>query len=172
MNNMKPLRLKDLPSIDETNEKFAQKEENLKRIGCKNANELVRLKNQVAMNFISENFELLEYRDKELANRTLRKSINWGVACLAFPTLINIGLARLTKDAIYDMHYLVRFTFRFSFYAIPIFFWTDYTFGAYAQISLYLCEKYVDRIDTYQKFKDPKVINPFIQEEQELIKNS
>jgi hypothetical protein len=159
MNNMKPLRLKDLPSIDETNEKFAQKEENLKRIGCKNANELVRLKNQVAMNFISENFELLEYRDKELANRTLRKSIN-------------IGLARLTKDAIYDMHYLVRFTFRFSFYAIPIFFWTDYTFGAYAQISLYLCEKYVDRIDTYQKFKDPKVINPFIQEEQELIKNS
>ncbi len=164
------LRLRDLPSIDETKEKFLQRENNLKRIGYENASEIVKLKNNVAMNFITENFEMLEFKDKQLANKTLKSCVNWGVACLVFPSIANLMLTRFAYDRIFNLHFLIRSTIRLSFFAYPIYFWTHYAFGAYARISLYLCEKYVDRVELYQELKDAKIINPYLSQENELLK--
>jgi hypothetical protein len=168
--NGPPLRLRDLPSIDETRDKFLQRENNLKRIGYKNAAEIIKLKNNVTLNFISENFEMLEYKDKELTNWTLRNCVHWGIACLVFPSIGNLMLTRLAADRIFNLHFMVRMTIRLSFYAFPLFFWTDYAFGAYARITLYLCDKYVDRVEVYEKLKDPKIINPYLPQEQLLKK--
>lgn len=160
-NDEKTLRLRDLPSIHEVEERFEQKRSNLRRIGVENAEEVVRLRNYVALKFVFKNFELVERKDRELAYGTMRKAWYWGAGVLVVPSLINFRLGKLTGDRIYGMHYLVRGSFRISFYAFPLFFWVDYFVGAYAKICLYLADKYADRVEVYMKLKDPKILNPY-----------
>ena len=167
-----PLKLSDLPTIEQVEERFEQKRNNMKRVGFGNAAELVKAKNNVALNFLYENFDLLEKRDKELAHKTLRRAVQSGAVIAVVPTLLNIGLGKLTKGRIYEMNTLFRFNLRLSFYAFPLFFWTDYFFGAYAQISMYLVDKYVDRVDMYLKLKDPAVMNPYLEQDALLSKPS
>lgn len=163
--NTGPLKLSDLPTIEEVEERFEQRRNNLRRIGFGNAEEIVKLKNNVTLNFLHEKFELLERKDKELAHKTLRKAVQWGLFIAVVPTLINLRLGKLTNGRIYEMNTLFRFNLRLSFYAFPLFFWTDYFFGAHARISLYLVDKYEDRVDMFLKVKDPKVINPYLEQD-------
>lgn len=159
--NEKTLRLSDLPSIQEFEERFEQKRNNLRRIGAKNPEEIVKMRNNVALNFVFQNFEMIERRDKELAHRMVRNAVYWGAGIVVVPSLINFRLGKLTRDRIYGMHFMVRTSFRISFYAFPLFFWVEYFFGAYARVSLYLADKYVDRVEDYMKIKDPKILNPY-----------
>ena len=61
----------------------------------------------------------------------------------------------------------MRFNFRFSIFLVPLFFYSDYCFASYTQRSLYLMDKYVERVHQYIEKLDPTIMNPYLSEEDE-----
>jgi hypothetical protein len=165
MGSKEKLSLNDLPTIDELKERFKNREENLKRMGSKNAEEVSKGKNAVTYNFIIGNFPMLEMKDKELVGKLGKNLIRYGVLSIFAPSIINIGLAKMTQNRIYNLHSITRFSFRLAIYVVPIFLYTDYAFAAYTRSSMYLTDKYADRVELFMKIGDPKIINPKFEEE-------
>jgi hypothetical protein len=160
MDSKEKLRLKDLPTIDELRERFEAREKNLRRHGVQNSTELLKSKNAVAYQFVFENLPLLESKDQELVNQLGKNMFRYGFLSITLPTIINIGLARMTQNRIYDLHYLMRWSFRLAIYVTPIFLYTDYLFGSYTRVSMYLTDKYSDRVELFLKVGDVRIINP------------
>ncbi|OMJ78534.1 hypothetical protein SteCoe_21639 [Stentor coeruleus] len=164
MGSKQKLTLNDLPTIDELKERFSHRERILSKQHPENSLELLKYKNSITRQFVFEEFEMLEFRDKELVNDIASKVVYYGLASVLIPTFLNITLARFTKNRIYDLHYMMRFSLRLAIYVTPLFLFTDYAFGAYTQISMYLIDKYGERVELYQKIPDPRIINPYFKE--------
>jgi hypothetical protein len=154
---------KDLPTVDEMLERYKRKEALLKSTG--NASEILKEKNTFTYNFISDNFEMIERQDKDLVTgtfKTVAKSVFFG---LLIPAGINIGLGKITNNRIFELHGFVRFNLRLSLFVVPIYFISDYALSSYIRISMYLIEKYSNRIEEYQQKGDPRIINPYFDQE-------
>lgn len=164
MGDKQKLTLNDLPTIDELKERFSHRERILAKQYPGKSLEILKYKNAITHQFVFEEFEMLEFRDKELVNGIARKVVQYGLISVLLPTALNITLARITKNRIYDLHYMMRFSLRLAIYVTPLFLFTDYAFGAYTQISMYLVDKYSERVELYHKIPDPRVIDPYFKE--------
>ena len=105
MENSKALKLSDLPTIEELQQRFRQRERTLSfQLGSEEAKKEIKSKNTFAYQFIMNNFHQIEKKDKILVNQTAKNVIRYGVLAISTPLILNISLARLTKNKIFDMH--------------------------------------------------------------------
>ncbi|OMJ83512.1 hypothetical protein SteCoe_15544 [Stentor coeruleus] len=167
MGDKQKLTLKDLPTIDELKERFSNREKALAIEHPEKSMEILKYKNAVTHQFIFEEFDMLEFQDRELVNGVAKNAVQYGLLSIIFPSALNISIARLTDNRIYNLHYMKRFSLRLGIYAVPILLAINYTLGAYTQMSMYLVDKYNERVELYHQFPDPSVINPYFKEEEE-----
>ena len=166
MDNKDIVTINDLPTIEELEKRF---ERRLNAIDKRKGNpiEIMKYRNSFAFQFFSENFEMLESRDKNIITKTTRKLVQYGFFAFVVPTAINISLAKMTSDRIFNLPYIMRFSLRLGIFTVPLFFYSDYAFNRYTQVSMYLTDKYLERIERFSRVGDPKIINPYLEQELE-----
>ena len=84
----------------------------------------------------------------------------WNLAALSLAVGSNLSLRPITRDRIFDWHWIFRFGIRGTLFGIPLG-WSLYkTFDFYSRCSMYLEDKYGDRVMRFANTGDPKSINP------------
>ena len=156
------ITLDDVPTIEIFNSRFRAREYK------QDPSQDIRVRIAGAYKFLTMNFNMIERRDKEFIENTSRGVFKLGLFSIIVPSLINIGLGRLTNNSIFDMHYLVRFGIRSTIFAVPILFTVNHGMNVYTRSTMYLTDKYLERIESYSKLGDPTIINPFLEEENNI----
>ena len=116
--------------------------------------------------FLFQNYSLIEDYDKKLINNYLMSTCRLGLLSLAFSAFFNIKLGPLTKNYIFNLPRPLRFMIRTTAWILPLAAVSFYSSNDYNKISMYLVDKYIDRIGLFIKIGDPRIINPFLEEEQ------
>lgn len=165
--NKQRLVINDLPTIDELQSRFKVREESLIGKVRESPEKIMKLRTARAYQFIFENFLMMERQDKELVNNAAKKVVQYSTFGLIGAVFLNIGLAGITKNRIFSLPWPVRFGVRSSIFMFPFFFITDYSFATYTRITMYLTDKYLERSERFVQIGDPKILNPFRDEEEE-----
>ncbi|OMJ96342.1 hypothetical protein SteCoe_80 [Stentor coeruleus] len=159
------LKIDDLPPVEEILKRHLNRQMALA------ANEpdpasAIHSRVSIVFGFLFQNFNLMEKKDRYLATNTLRQFGQYGLLAFLSPLYLNIKLGKITFGKIFDLPKPLRFTIRTTIYVLPIALYWKYTFDSYNRISYYLADKYMDRIQLFMKFNDPKIMNPNIEIEE------
>ncbi|CAG9333897.1 unnamed protein product [Blepharisma stoltei] len=157
----------DIPSLNELIDKNVQKAHKLARIGktAMEINSILETKSSIVKNCLFKNFVYLEDSDKMLIDNACYRYLAIGIGTLSFSIGVNLGLGRITKGKIYNYNRLWRWGFRTILLTAPLLVFSDYAYSAYTRVSLYLEDKYSERVKEYMKTEDPLSLNPkFYQE--------
>ena len=161
------LIINDLPTIDELQRRFKQREELLRGKVRENPEEIMKLRKNMTYQFVTENFLMLELKDKELVNTSAKNIVKYFSFVGIGIVFLNIKLAGITRNRIFSKPWPIRFGIRSAIVLIPMFFIFDNVFATYTRLSMYLIDKYLERCESFMRIGDPKIINPFRDEEVE-----
>jgi hypothetical protein len=160
------LRLEDLPTLEQIQENQL-KRQMLLRKRTPNAEQILAEKLALSYQFLFQNFPLLESQDRDLVSVTSRKLGKLGFVSFVTPILLNIGLGKMTGGYFFELPRFLRIGIRFSIYAAPVYLFGMYARSCYEHVSLYMVDKYMDRIEIFMKYGDPKIINPYFEDEEQ-----
>ena len=115
--------------------------------------------------FLFQRLDYLELKDQKLVNRTFKRICQYGVGALLSSCFLNISLAKITRNYIFELPRFVRFSVRTVLFVVPLSLYSQYAYQSYYRVSLYLLDKYMERIELFMVLGDPKIINPFLEQE-------
>mmetsp|Transcript_358 Transcript_358/g.625 ORF Transcript_358/g.625 Transcript_358/m.625 type:complete len:172 (+) Transcript_358:483-998(+) len=159
----------DIPSTEELTDKILRRGQKLMEMGKSPqeiAHHLESRSNQTRQ-FLMSNFELLETNDKLILEKTGKRLLRINLLSLIPAVGLNIGMGKLTRGRIFDLPFFLRFAIRTSVFFGPFVYSFKYSYDNYTRLSLYLEDKYADRISMFMRTGDPTTINPYFDEEQQ-----
>lgn len=159
------LKVSDLPPVEEIIQRHFNRQAALAQ---DEPDPAVAIQSRVSMvfNFLFQNFNLMEKKDRYLVTSTLRQLGQFGFLTFFSPIYLNIKLGKITFGRIFDLPKPLRFGIRTAIYGVPLALYWKYTSDSYNRISYYLADKYMERIQLFMKFSDPKIMNPNIEIEE------
>jgi hypothetical protein len=110
--------------------------------------------------FLMQNFELIEKRDKDVIHKATKHYARMNIGAVVGGLVANIAMRPLTNGRIFDWHVAARFGIRSSLFAVPLGFTLFHSWHYYTRLSLYIEDKYGDRIAKFMRTGDPSTINP------------
>ena len=158
------LGLKDIPTLEELQSRFANRERFLTG-KTDDPSKVMRARSEMAYRFIYENMGMLEQKDVGLVSTAGRKISQVAFGALAAATLSNIYLGKITGNRIFDLNFALRASTRAVLFVVPFSFASDYGFRTYTRVTMYLTDKYLERVEKFMKVGDPRIINPFLEVE-------
>ena len=157
----KRLTIDDIPKVEYYQEKY-QAKKNLLIGKVQNPDLELQAKSGHAMNFLFYNFWLLEKQDYNLVSGLIKR------AALYYLGIFTIYISTITRGYIYELPRFIRIPIRLGIFICPaIYFFGFYQKDPLNRVSLYMVDKYMDRIGMYMKFQDPRLMNPYFGEEDE-----
>ena len=156
------ITLKDVPPTDELKEKnLARLEKQIQSGKTPHEAEMYmeQTKNQVRT-FLKHHLKLIEPQDQKLIQNSTQRILNLGFLCGVPAFGINLVMGNLARGKFYKYSFLKRLTIRTVVFALPYALVYKYASSNYSRLSLYLEEKYAERVNEYLKTGDPKSINP------------
>mmetsp|Transcript_827 Transcript_827/g.1826 ORF Transcript_827/g.1826 Transcript_827/m.1826 type:complete len:166 (+) Transcript_827:3036-3533(+) len=162
MARKRALSVEELPTIEslvERNMKRGQRMMENGRTPQEVAN-ILESRSMVVRQFLMQNFEMIETDDKELLEKSGKIVLKSGLASVASGFGLNYGLSRLRGGWIYDRPLWMRVGVRSLVFIAPVAFAFQYCYTRYMHVSLYLEDKYADRIAMYMRSGDPSSVNP------------
>jgi hypothetical protein len=162
MARKRTLSFEDLPSMDALIDKNLRLGQRLIERGRtpQEAATVLESRSIVVRQFMVQSFDLLETKDKNLLERSGKSMFKAGVASLVPAFGLNYGLSKLKGGWIFEKPFWVRFSLRTALFLAPIAYATQYCYTRYMHVSLYLEDKYADRIALFMRSEDPGIINP------------
>lgn len=156
------LSFEDLPSMETLIDKNLRLGQRLIERGRtpQEAATVLESRSIVVRQFMVQSFDLLETKDKNLLERSGKSMFKAGVASLVPAFGLNYGLSKLKGGWIFEKPFWVRFSLRTALFLAPIAYATQYCYTRYMHVSLYLEDKYADRIALFMRSEDPGIINP------------
>lgn len=162
MARKRAINFEELPSLEiliEKNMRRGQRMMDNGRTPQEVAN-ILESRSIVVRQFMMQNFEMLETDDKELLQKSGKTVFKSGIASLASAFGLNYGLSKIRGGWIFDRPFWMRCGIRSALFVAPIAVAAQYCYSRYMHVSLYLEDKYADRIATFMRSGDPAVINP------------
>ena len=158
----KILKLKDIPTIEDLRIRFSDRER-LLSAKVADPSEVLRTRKAMAYAFVYGNREKLELRDSRLVRDVFDDVAVAGTSALLGSTLFHMYL---TRKHVFDVSRGARIALRTAIFGIPLVFALDYTLKSYTRVSMYLTDKYLERSEKFYETRDPKVLNPFLEQDQ------
>jgi hypothetical protein len=156
--------IEELPTIEQLYAKQKAREAKLSN-KVKNPAAVLSEKYYMVFSFLFQNHTLMESKDLNLISKTSRRLGQYGFFVFIGSNLLNIYLAKITFNYIYSLPRAFRGIIRLALYAVPIGLFALYSQNVYNRVSLYMADKYLDRVELYMKYQDPRIMNPFLEEE-------
>ena len=122
--------------------------------------ESMESRSKMVQEFFAQNVEFLETKDKEVMEKTSSMIHGLGTKCLVTSLVGNLLLGPMTDERIYSLPKYYRYIMRVIIVAAPLTYAFNYGWNRYQRVSLYLEDKYADRIVTFFKTHDPAAVNP------------
>ncbi|OMJ89056.1 hypothetical protein SteCoe_8882 [Stentor coeruleus] len=159
------LKISDLPPLEEIMQRQLKRQVALAQNEPDPA-EVVKGRMSMVFSFLFQNFNLMEKKDKYLMKSTARQVAQYGFLSIISPIYLNIKLGKIAFGRIFDLPKSWRFGIRTTIYAVPLLLHWKYTSDVYNHITYYLADKYMERVQLFMKFNDPKIMNPYIEIEE------
>jgi hypothetical protein len=156
------LTIEDLPTMDSLIEKNLRLGQRLIERGqtLQEAVKVLESRSNIVRQFMVQNFDLLETRDKSLLERSGKSMFRAGVASLLPAFGLNYGLSKLSGGWVFEKPFWLRFSLRSALFVAPMGYAAQYCYTRYMHVSLYLEDKYADRVALFMRSEDPGIINP------------
>ena len=156
-----------LPSIKELLERYRLKKELYDAFEKKESGLIMNKKYSEINKFIRNNIEMLELPDRVRVQKFYDQIIFSGVATLLIPQSFYLMLTRIKFFQFPS--YLIKYL-RIIYLGFPPALFVAYNSSSYFQLSMYLNDKYFERIENYKITGDNLIINPYLLEEKKITK--
>ena len=108
---------------------------------------------------------MFETKDRELLKKSIKTYTKWNLAAATIAILGNVSLNPLTGGRCFEWPKLLRYGIRSAIWILPLGFSISQTMNYYSRATLYIEDKYGERIIRFMRTGDPSVVNPDYVEE-------
>lgn len=156
--------LDKLPTLEELIKRYEKRKFRL--IGkVESPDEEMKNRSSGSMMFLYANLHLIEEKDKNLIATFKKRATKYLVGAFITSLLINRYVFPIVGSWSYKYPWFLRAPLRLSLFFLPFIYVYKYNLDLYTRGSLYMADKYMDRIPPYIKIQDPRLINPFLEDD-------